>query len=112
MIEGDDLAAFVVRILPEFESTLATHWESWCCDEGVIYPMIDGLRLFIERLWAEADPPYREDVFKRFFWIVDRLISDGHPSVRDCVVLEIVEPAPPVWSNYFGPKAMKFVRSP
>jgi hypothetical protein len=88
-IRREDVDGLICEALPEFVETVRRHRQEWGA-EPALYPLLGQLsRSVVDAARAsESDV----DLARRAYALVERAIAHGEPSVRDCFVIEFVEP--------------------
>lgn len=89
-IEQNEVIPMLREALPEFEYAIKEHVADWP-DDPMLYLLIAPLF----RHTAELRPGKERERLqfaRRAYELVDRMLSEGSPSVRDCFAIEMIEP--------------------
>jgi hypothetical protein len=87
-IEASDVAAAILKALPECTAIVDAHLEEWP-GEPMLYLLLQEVSRMI------FDPPESAeqlDVIRRAYDLCERALSEGSREVRDCFAIELLEP--------------------
>jgi hypothetical protein len=90
-IEAADVIPILREALPEFCHAIEEHVSEWP-DAPMLYLLIGALfNCAANAFWA-GEEEEQLSFARRAYQIVDKMLSEGSPSVRDCFAIEMIEP--------------------
>jgi hypothetical protein len=89
-IEQAGVIPILSEALPEFSDAIREHVADWP-DDPMLYPLIGSLFQHVAELRPGKERE-RLRFARRAYELVDKMLSEGSPSVRDCFAIEMIEP--------------------
>ena len=98
-----DVDRLLMDALPEFSSTVREHRSDYP-DDPMLYLLLAPLFDFVVERFA-GDP----DVAVRAYAVVEKIMEDGSPYVRDAFAIEMLEPLAQDNNHEFSPDLEPFM---
>jgi hypothetical protein len=89
-IEQDQVIAILGEALPEFQASIREHVADWP-DDPMLYLLIGPLFRHVAELRPSKERE-RLQFARRVYELVDKMLSEGSPEVRDCFAIEMIHP--------------------
>ena len=100
-LEEPDVDDLLCKELPEFAPAVREHRAEWP-DQPMLYSLLGSLFRFVVSE-AEATHGRPCDVAYRAYRVVENVLESGNESLRDCFVIEMLEPIANDSDNTFYP---------
>ena len=89
-IEQNEVIPMLREALPEFRNVIREHVADWP-DDPMLYSLVGSLRRHVAEVGPDKECE-RLRFARRVYELVDRMLSEGSPSVSDCFAIEMIEP--------------------
>src|ERR1700733_9695308 len=90
-IEVAEVIPILREALPEFSHAIEEHVVEWP-DDPMLYSLIGVLFNCAANAFQAGEEQEQLSFARRAYQIVDKMLSEGSPLVRDCSAIEMIEP--------------------
>ena len=90
-IEAAEVISILREALPEFSHAIEEHVVEWP-DDRMLYSLIGVLFNCAANAFRAGEEQEQLSFARRAYQIVDKMLSEGSPLVRDCFAIEMIEP--------------------